>query len=337
MTPLEIALLVYHGGYRFSELEPHLELKAFLEHSDPKKAQKFRERCNEEEFERQKFLIEKYDVRLISFWDDSYPESLRKSKFPPVVLFVRGDDSLLRKSCVGVVGTRKPTGYGISVTRRFVGLLCERFVIVSGMALGIDSVAHREALERGGKTVAVLGTGVDVIYPKSNKDLFIRILESGCVVSEYPMGIRPQKYHFPARNRIIAGLSKAIIVTEAPVRSGALITAKFAVENGRDVFAVPGDIDRSTSEGTNYLVKSGAYPLTDEEDLRLYFGIASKKDLSLDPAQKMVFESLKVSPKSVDELIEELKWDVSEVLRVISELELMGLVEFTGGTYRTLG
>jgi DNA processing protein len=337
VTPLEIALLVHHGGFRFSELKPHLELEDFLENSVPKKAQRFRKKCDEEEFERQKFLIEKYDVKLISFWDDSYPESLRRSKFPPAVLFVRGDESLLRESCVGVVGTRRPTGYGISVTKRFVRLLCERFVIVSGMALGIDSVAHRETLKSGGKTVAVLGAGVDVIYPRSNEGLFYRILESGCVVSEYPMGTKPRKHHFPARNRIIAGLSKVIIVTEAPIKSGALITAKFALENGRDVFAVPGDIDRKTSEGTNYLVRSGAYPLTDEEDLRLYFGIASKKDLSLEPAQRMVYEYLKVSPKSVDDLVEELEWDVSEVLRVISELELMGLVEFTGGIYRTLG
>ncbi|MCD6551756.1 DNA-processing protein DprA [Thermotoga sp.] len=337
MTPLEIALLVQHGGFRFSELEPQLELDAFLKNSDPKKAQKFRERCSEEEFEGQKTLIERYGVKLISFWDDSYPESLRKTRFPPAVLFVRGDDRLLRESCVGVVGTRRPTGYGTSVTKRFVKLLCECFVIVSGMALGIDSVAHREALDNGGRTVAVLGTGVDVIYPKLNKVLFNRILKSGCVVSEYPMGTRPRKHHFPARNRIIAGLSRVIVVTEAPMKSGALITAKFAVENGRDVFAVPGDIDRKTSEGTNYLVKSGACPLTSEEDLMFYLGLASKKDLSLDPPQKMVYESLKVSPKSVDDLVEELGWDVSEVLKVISELELAGLVEFFWGTYRILG
>jgi DNA processing protein len=337
MSPLEMALLVHHGGFHLQELEPELPLEKFLKNADPKRTRKFQEKCGKEEIERQEALIRKHDVKLVSFWDDDYPQHLREIRYPPAVLFVRGNTELLKEKCVGVVGTRRPTSYGVNVTKRFVKLLSEYFVIVSGMAFGIDSVAHKEALSSGGKTVAVLGTGVDVVYPQSNEGLFHEIVKNGCVVSEYPMGTCARKHHFPARNRIIAGLSDAIIVTEAPIKSGALITVKFALESGRDVFAVPGDIDRKTSKGTNYLIKSGAYPLTDEEDLETHFGIRKSVSQSLDDDKKKICDLLRISPRTVDELVEELGWSVSEVLRVISEMELMGMIWFDGGAYRLLG
>ncbi|PLV59005.1 DNA-processing protein DprA [Thermotoga sp. KOL6] len=337
MTPLEIALLIQYGGFKISELEPETDLRRFLRNADPNKVKRFYQRCGEEEIIKQKDLVRKYNVKLVSFWDEAYPDPLKNMKSPPVVLFVRGNEKLLRERCVSVVGTRRPTAYGVSVTKRFVKMLSEHFVVVSGMALGIDSVAHRTALENGGRTLAVLGTGVDKIYPKTNEQLLARILKNGCVVSEYVMGTNPKKHHFPARNRIIAGLSEVVIVTEAPAKSGAILTAKFAIDNGRDVFAIPGDIDRKTSEGTNYLIKSGAYPLTCEEDLIFYFGITRKSSFSVNQHQREIYELLKVSPKSVDDLAEELGWEISEVLKTISEMEIMGLIESTGGIYRALG
>lgn len=207
-------------------------------------------------------------VKIIKIADKIYPESLKNIPDPPKVLYCLGNLEVLRKN-IAVVGTRQITKYGQFVTAKLVKELVENNItIVSGMALGVDGVAHRTALENGGKTVAVLGAGVDVIYPREHKDLYNSILESGnLLISEVPPGTLVERKLFPARNRIISGLSEAVLITEAAIDSGSLITARMALEQGKEVLAVPGPITSKYSEGTNYLLKQGAKLVTSVEDI----------------------------------------------------------------------
>lgn len=197
-----------------------------------------------------------------------YPIALRSLTQPPAILYVRGRPELLSRPGIAVVGTRGHSVYGRDATASFVvGLVRAGYVIISGLARGIDSIAHRTALEVGGNTVAVLGTGLDVPYPPEHEDLLHAIAERGCLVSEFPAGTPPLKWHFPQRNRIIAGLARAVLVVEAPEKSGALNTAQHALEGGKEVFAVPGPIHNPTSAGTNRLIQDGAALVTSVADI----------------------------------------------------------------------
>ncbi len=211
----------------------------------------------------------KSQTEVLVFDDIRYPDILRTIPSPPYVLYIRGEimnwDRLLT---IGIVGTRDCTEYGIVATQNIAGVLAENGItVVSGMAGGIDSVAARAALKAGNKTIAVLGCGTDVVYPKENAELMREIIKNGAVISEYPPGSPPNKPHFPWRNRIISGLSRGVVVTEAPKKSGALITANFALEQGRDVFAVPGSINKVTCKGTNALLKTCAKAVCDANDI----------------------------------------------------------------------
>ncbi len=198
-------------------------------------------------------------IAVLSYSDPAYPPLLQQIADPPLALYVKGDVALLLQDAVAMVGTRRPTAYGSSVTHRLANDLAQRrLVIVSGMARGIDSAAHRGALEAGGKTVAVFGTGADVIYPRENKSLAARIAEHGAVVAEFPLGTAPLPENFPIRNRIISGLSLGVVIAEAAEYSGSLITARMALEQNREVFAVPGNITSAQSFGPNLLIKQGA-------------------------------------------------------------------------------
>lgn len=213
--------------------------------------------------------IKSIGAKVITFDSKDYPDTLRYIENPPYVLYLRGElpkwDRLLM---IGVVGTRDATPYGTSATKRICSALAERGVtIVSGMARGIDAVAARSALDKGAKTIAVLGCGIDSAYPSENRQLMCDIMENGTVISEYPPGSGPLKTHFPERNRIISGLSKGVLVTEAPKKSGALITAGYAIENGRDLFAVPGSIFEVNCAGTNALLASCAKAVTSAQDI----------------------------------------------------------------------
>jgi DNA processing protein len=184
---------------------------------------------------------------ILKLDDPDYPTALRRLPQPPPILYVQGCLELLERPGIAVVGTRRHTTYGRDATVSIVlGLVRAGYVIVSGLARGIDSIAHRTALDVGGETVAVLGTGIDVPYPPEHTELFALIAERGCLVTEFPPGTPPLKYHFPQRNRLIAGLARAVLVVEAPERSGALITAHYALEEGKEVFAVPGPIHNRT-------------------------------------------------------------------------------------------
>jgi DNA processing protein len=204
----------------------------------------------------------------ISFDDALYPQPLRQLSDPPPVLFLRGNKMLLHQPLVAIVGSRAATAYGRKAAHRLAeGLSRAGVIVVSGMAVGIDSSGHAGALQGGGTTIAVLGSGLDVVYPPQNKKLFQDIVARGVVISEYPLGTAPEAFRFPARNRIIAGITAAIVVVEAAKRSGSLITAQIGLDYGREIFAVPGQIDSFKSEGTHWLLQQGAKLVQRVEDI----------------------------------------------------------------------
>ena len=218
--------------------------------------------------ERELELIREYDCRVVTLYDDAYPEYLKEIETPPLVLYIRGElipeDSL----SLSIVGSRDAKDYGRKVSYRLSYQLAQRgFTIVSGLARGIDTSAHRGALEASGRTIAVMGSGLSFIYPAANSDLAEKIAESGALISEFPMGVKPKPRNFPRRNRIISGLTLGTVVVEASNRSGALITARLAGEQGREVFAVPGEIFSELSTGTHKLINNGAKLINTVDDL----------------------------------------------------------------------
>jgi DNA processing protein len=266
------------------------------------------------------------------------PPLLRAIHGPPSCLYLRGagDPELLARPAVAIVGARACSPYGAQVAR-LLGreLAAAGLVVVSGLARGIDGEAHRGALETGGHTVAVLGCGIDRDYPSAHAGLARSIAERSLIVSEYESGIEPSPWRFPARNRIIAGLCVATIVVEARERSGALITADFALDEGREVFAVPGEITSSLSAGTNALLRLGATPLTSTGDVLESLGLARPG-----PAQPEIGERaasvLQHLPAAVDELIRATGLSAAEVAAALAELELAGVAAEGDGLYRAL-
>jgi len=222
-------------------------------------------------------------ISIIKHGDKGYPANLAQIHNPPAALYVNGELLKQDEAAVALVGTRRATYYGMQVCQKLAyELALQGITIVSGMALGIDTAAHKGALKAGGRTIAVLGSGHANIYPRQNINLYKEIAKSGAVVSEFPNATRPDKWHFPRRNRIISGLSLGVVVVEAPKKSGALITADFALEQGREVFALPGKISSMTSEGTNHLIKEGAKLVEDVDDiieeLKVHLANAIKKE-----------------------------------------------------------
>jgi DNA processing protein len=261
-----------------------------------------------------------------------FPPLLRAIHDPPVGLFVRGpgDVSLLSRAAVAVVGARACSGYGASVARSLGRDLARcGLVVVSGMARGVDAEAHRGALEAEGPTVAVLGCGIDRDYPAAHAELARRIAATGLLVSEYAPGVEPAPWRFPARNRIVAGLCAATVVVEARERSGALITADLALEEGREVFTVPGEISSALSAGTNALLKLGATPLTAASDVLVEFGIEEAAPAARDAL-------LDLLPATADELVRRTGRPAAEIARTLVELELAGSVSAHEGTYRVM-
>ena len=245
--------------------------------------------------------------------------------------------ALLDRAAVAIVGARSCSAYGRSVARSLGrDLAASGLVVVSGMARGIDGEAHRGALEAGGVTVAVLGCGIDRDYPAAHSELATRICEQGLVVSEYEPGVEPAPWRFPARNRIIAGLCRATVVVEARERSGALITADFALEEGREVLAVPGEITSALSGGTNALLRLGATPVTKVEDVLEAFGleVGRQRSASLSPAASAVLGCLESGPLTGDELVRAAGISPSEASAALLELELGGSVTLEDGVYR---
>ena len=211
--------------------------------------------------------MNKNDIKYITILDENYPTNLKKIYDPPVLLFYKGNIELLKYKKIAVVGSRTATNYGMNTAFRISKELSKKYVIISGLARGIDSAAHNGSIYANGKTIAVVGNGLDTIYPKENTNLFKSILKNGLIISEYVVGTKPMPSNFPERNRIISGLSSGVIVVEAAKKSGSLITADLALEQGKTVYAVPGNIDSLMSVGTNELIRNGAVPYTGAQDL----------------------------------------------------------------------
>lgn len=279
-------------------------------------------------------------VTAITWEDGSYPRLLREVADPPPVLFVKGTLTEADAWAVSIVGTRRATVYGREVTEMLAGELARNSItIVSGMARGIDAVAHQSALKAGGRTVAVLGCGVDVVYPPEHRKLAQHIAENGALVSDYPLGTPPDALNFPPRNRIISGLSLGVVVVEADEQSGALITAQFAAEQGRDVFAVPGNILNRSSRGTNRLIQQGAHIVLDArsilEELNLNMvtdrveveAAAPESDI-----EREILARLSHEPIQVNELVRALAMPVADVTAALALMELKGLVRQATGT-----
>jgi len=270
------------------------------------------------------------------------PELLRQIHDPPPTLFLRGgaDVEVLWRPAVAIVGARACSTYGAQVARMLGReLAASGLVVVSGLARGVDGEAHRGALDAGGVTVAVLGCGIDRDYPAAHTELARRICERGLVVSEYEPGVEPAPWRFPARNRIIAGLTAATVIVEARERSGALITADFALEDGREVFAVPGEITSMLSTGTNRLLRQGATPLTSTEDVLELFGLSPGQrppapTLSIVAAK--LIERLPDGAVSADELARATELEPGRLAAGLAELELAGLVAEAEGRYRVV-
>jgi len=301
-----------------------------------KTAEKIKNGVNEKFVEVQLNLIEKNGVNILSYWDENYPEYLKRIYDPPAFLFIKGEIKETDELAIAIVGTRVPSLYGKTVTDQFSKELIESgFTIVSGLARGIDTVAHSQAVKNNGRTIAVLGSGIDKIYPPENRKLADKICENGAVVSEYPMSTNPDAGNFPRRNRIISGLSLGVLITEAGGKSGALITAFQALEQNREVFAVPGQITSGKSAGANQLIKEGAKLVQSTRDLiqELECQIngeivkPKKKQPELTGIEKKIYELLDESSVHVDTLAQKSGKSVPEVLSILLTLELMGVVK----------
>lgn len=285
--------------------------------------------------------LEKRGVYLLFIGDEEYPEELKNIAKPPIYLYYRGDISLLKGRKIAVVGTRRATSYGKIVCEKIVRELVENEIItISGLASGIDTICHKKTLENNGKTVAVVGSGLDVVYPKENEKLWREIGEKGLIISEYPLGTEPFAYNFPMRNRIIVGIAHGVVVVESKAKGGSLITAELALEEGREVFAVPGEIFSPVSEGCNNLIKSSSAKLiTNIDDILDEFGWkklgkSSKKKLNLTDYEEKIYNILD-REKNLDEIIVETSMKASEILTILMELEIKKVVVSTaGGKYR---
>jgi DNA processing protein len=279
--------------------------------------------------------LETKRIRWVARGSTQFPSALAAIFDPPPGLFIRGRVplELLERASVAIVGARACSSYGAQVARMLGRELgAAGLVVVSGLARGVDGEAHRGALESGGATVAVLGCGVDRNYPASNAHLASRIEETGLIVSEYAPGVEPAPWRFPARNRIVAGLAAATIVVEARDRSGALITADLALEEGREVFAVPGEITSRLSEGTNRLLRLGATALTCADDVLEAFGLEPQAKDDVSPEAQRVLDLL---PATADELVRALELDAGALAALLAELELSGVIAEAEGVYRS--
>ncbi len=282
--------------------------------------------------------LAKEGVTVLPVDGENYPESLKNISDPPICLYLKSSTSKFfdgKQIFFSIVGTRKPTSYGIQVTRKFAYELTEAgFVIVSGMAMGIDTVAHQSALDAGGKTIAVLGCGVNIIYPSTNRGLYENIIKTnGAVISEFPPDQTVLKGLFISRNRIISGLSRGVLIAEGLKDSGALITARCAGEQGKEVFAPPSPITSDMSQAPNFLLKQGAKLVTSIEDIMEEFDMKitpqKKEDIrkNLTEIGKLIFDILSKNPQTVDDLAIGLSKTVPEILNAISVMEIEGIVE----------
>lgn len=283
--------------------------------------------------------LERLGVKIVTCREDSYPARLKEIYDYPPLLYMRGSLEPGDEWCLAVVGTRRPTAYGRQITEEIVTELARnKITIVSGLARGIDSVAHRSALAAGGRSIAVLASGVDIIYPAENAGLAADLMENGALISEYPLGCRPRPEYFPRRNRIISGLCLGVLVIEAGQGSGALITANLALEQNREVFAIPGSILSMASKGTNHLIQEGAKLVTDcadiLEELNLTTVARQLEMRTVLPAsgsdEALLLAKMGVESSHIDQICRSSGLPIATVSGLLTMMELKGLVRQTG-------
>jgi DNA processing protein len=283
--------------------------------------------------------IESQGIKILTWEDETYPQRLKEIDQPPPVLYLRGEylpDDLF---AVAIVGTRRVTPYGRQITEELSAFLAANGItVVSGLARGVDAIAHQTALKAGGRTIGVLGSGVDKIYPPEHRTLAEEMMRCGAIVSDYAPGTPPDALNFPPRNRIISGLSLAVVVVEAGETSGALITAEFAAEQGREIFAVPGSILAPQSKGTNKLIQNGALPLLSVDDLmqaldltRMGAHKAARKIIPTDETEARLLSVLGDEPLHVDEIRNQTELPIEKVSAALALMELKGMVRQVGG------
>ena len=283
--------------------------------------------------------IQKEGITVLTWEDEEYPRRLKEIDQPPPVLYVKGKLSPEDEWPVAIVGTRRVTAYGRQVTDEIASTLSRNgLTIISGMARGVDAIAHQAALNAGGRTIAVLGCGVDRVYPPEHKGLSERIVEQGALISDYAPGTPPEASNFPPRNRIISGLSMAVVVAEAGQRSGALITASFAADQGRDVFAVPGNIMSPQSRGTNRLIQEGAFLIVKPNDVLEVLSLtmvtqhrAARVVLPANAVEAQLFQTLGHEPLHIDEIGARTDLPINKVTATLALMELKGMVRQVGG------
>lgn len=283
--------------------------------------------------EKKRQLVE-MDVDIVPYYSPQYPGWLVSIDHFPPVLFIRGSIFPEDELSVAVIGTRGASVYGKEIARNFAAeFALAGLTVVSGMARGIDTEAHRGAIQNRGRTIAVLGCGVDRCYPPENKALMAEIISSGAVISEFDFGTPPLAHNFPRRNRIVSGLAKAVVAIEAKEKSGVMNTVKWALEQNKEVFAVPGNIFAKTSYGTNQLIKEGATPVTSPHEVLEYLGVKTSPrepgagKISLDETESIIWEALSYEPIFLDALAEKLDQPTSRILNILLKLELKGYIK----------
>ena len=292
-------------------------------------------------------LCEKNGCKLITIDDEDYPEQLKQISLPPLVLYIRGEFKPEDSNAIAMIGTRKPSQYGKKIMRKLSYDLAERGVtIVSGLAKGLDSYAHASALEANGRTIALLGSGLECLYPRENKKLARQIEKSGAVISEFPLETAPFKSNFPIRNRIISGLSLGTIVVEAALKSGSLITAGFALEQNRTIFAVPGNVDSPYSEGTNNLIKQGAVIANNADSIFNEIpylnksiniaGVKNEKQQKFSKNERTIVDLVSKQIIHIDEILDKTEFTAPELTVLLLSLEMKNVVKQLSGKYYTL-
>jgi len=282
--------------------------------------------------------LKKINGRIITVWDEEYPKLLKKIFDPPLILQIIGNLDETDEFSISIVGTRQPTNYGKVLAEKISSDLAQQGItIVSGMARGIDSIAHSAALKIGGKTIAIIGSGLDVIYPFENRKLFDSICENGAVISEFSLGAKPDAQNFPKRNRIISGLSLGCIIIETAIKGGAMQTARFALDQNREVFALPGNVNVKQSEGTNFLIQRGeAELIRSAEDVLIELELKLKPVLGknipkhqqeLNLFEEKIINALNTEPKQIDKIAELSELTTSDCLVHLLSLEFKGLVK----------
>ncbi|MDY6856160.1 MAG: DNA-processing protein DprA [Thermodesulfobacteriota bacterium] len=330
--------LIYHFKAAESVFKASFKELMTVEGVGIKTAHAIKNFNKEDQVQERLLTTRKKDVQVLTLENESYPSNLLKIDNPPPILYVKGKLKRDDQFAIAVVGSRNPSKYGELATGLITRDLAEKGItIVSGMARGIDTISHKEALNADGRTLAVLGSGIDVIYPPENRKLFERITQKGAVLTEFPISTPPDSVNFPHRNRIISGLTLGVVIIEAGYRSGSLITAKLATRQNRMIFAVPGQIGFDRSRGTNKLIKNGAILVENANDIlneivpkdKLY-NEASKgqsKEVKLSPNAKIVIDELSEDPVPIDSIIIRTGLSVNDVSTVLLDLELRGFVK----------